>query len=182
MMVTGLGINGSVLGIFLSPVAQSLGCGMGSLSLYMTIRALVATAFIPLAGRLLLRCDVRVLLTAAFLLQGLCLAGMGSLHSLSQFYFLGGIGGIASAFIFFIPVPMLITNWFSVKTGTVLGIATAFSGVGGAIFTPVGSYLIQSFGWRTAYWVLGLAGLAIVLPFTLLVIRRHPAEKGLLPY
>lgn len=182
MMVTGLGINGSAQSIFLTPVAQSLGCGIGSLSLHSTIRMLSATAFMPLAGRMLRKHDVRIVLSAAFLVQGLSQVVLGSLTTLPQFYVIGAVSGIANAFIFYIPVPMLINNWFYAKAGTVLGVAAAFSGVGGAIFTPVGSYLIQNVGWQTAYRVLGVAGLIIVLPFTLFVIRGTPAEKGLLPY
>lgn len=182
MMITAIGINGTVQSIFLKPVSDSLGCGIGELSLYITIRSLVSTAFIPIAAKLTLKYDLRMVLSMAFAVQGLCLASMGSFTSLYQFYIFGGIGGAASAFVFFLPVPMLISHWFSAKTGTVLGISMAFSGVGGAIFTPLGSYIIQTFGWRTAYPFLGFAGIAITLPFTLFVIRRTPAEKGLLPY
>ena len=60
----------------------------------------------------------------------------------------------------------------------------AFTGIGGVIFNPIGTALIQGGpeGWRTAYLVFGIIVLVGTLPFTLLVVRSKPADKGLLPY
>lgn len=58
------------------------------------------------------------------------------------------------------------------------------AGIGGVIFNPVGTALINSGaeGWRTAYLVFGVIVLVGTLPFTLLVVRNKPEDKGLLPY
>lgn len=60
----------------------------------------------------------------------------------------------------------------------------AFTGIGGVIFNPIGTAFISSGpeGWRTAYLVFGAIILVGTLPFTLLVVRNSPADKGLAPF
>jgi MFS family permease len=47
---------------------------------------------------------------------------------------------------------------------------------------PIISYIIQNFGWRTAYVANAIIAGAVVLPFLIFVIRLKPADKGLKPY
>ena len=60
----------------------------------------------------------------------------------------------------------------------------AFTGIGGVIFNPIGTALIQAGpeGWRTGYLVFGILTLVVTLPFTIFVVRSKPSDKGLLPY
>jgi MFS family permease len=76
----------------------------------------------------------------------------------------------------------VLNNWFVKKRGFAVGLAMTFSGLGGAVMNPVLAWVIQSFGWRTAYLVnAGITG-AIVLPFLIFVLRLRPSDKGLKPY
>ena len=58
----------------------------------------------------------------------------------------------------------------------------AFTGIGGVIFNPVGTYFITTVGWAVAYRVFALIVLVTTLPFSLFVVRSNPADKGLAPY
>lgn len=68
--------------------------------------------------------------------------------------------------------------------GFFVGLCMAFTGIGGVIFNPIGTAFISSGpeGWRTAYLVFGAIILVGTLPFTLLVVRNSPADKGLAPF
>lgn len=73
------------------------------------------------------------------------------------------------------------TKWFDKKRGLALGITGSGGGLGTIIMAPLAAYLIAGFNWRTAYAVLGLiAGLGIIA--SSLLLRKDPAEIGLLPY
>lgn len=63
-----------------------------------------------------------------------------------------------------------------------MGIATAFSGVGAAIFTPILSNLIVSVGWQTSYLLAGGMSLVLTVPFTAFVLKFKPADMGMTPY
>ena len=96
------------------------------------------------------------------------------------FSFLQGLGnGLAYTVATYVS-----TGWYPDKRGLVSGLCMAFTGIGGVIFNPVGTALINSGaeGWRTAYLVFGIIVLVGTLPFTLLVVRNKPEDKGLVPY
>lgn len=177
-----LGIIQNLSGVFLQPVSDSIGCGRGDLSLYMTIQAWATAFTMPLVGRWLPTKNINVLMTVAAILDG------GGFMLMSQFtqpwmwYVDAVVIGFGSAFLFFAPLPMLIQNWFRKKTGLAMGISTAFSGVGAAIFTPILANLIVSVGWQTSYIIAGAASLILTVPFTAFVLKFKPADVGMTPY
>ena len=61
----GMGVQSNSMGIFYPYVCQELGFSVAQLSLHTTIRGLVTTLFLPLAGWLFSKVNPRVLLTAA---------------------------------------------------------------------------------------------------------------------
>lgn len=62
------GVNGAA-GLFLNPVSQDLGIGMGQLTLYFSISSIVTILFLPIAGKLMQKYDIRLILVIAVLLQ-----------------------------------------------------------------------------------------------------------------
>ncbi|WP_314775319.1 MFS transporter, partial [Lancefieldella rimae] len=85
--------------------------------------------------------------------------------------------------LIFLAVPTLIGNWFSKRVGFFTGLCFAFTGIGGALFNPIGSTLIASGsdGWRMCYFIFAAIILACTLPFTFFVVRDKPSDLGLLP-
>lgn len=55
-----------------------------------------------------------------------------------------------------IPVSMMITNWFQKKRGLAMSIAMAGIGVGGTIFSPIITMLLNNYGWRRTYQIMAL--------------------------
>lgn len=72
----------------------------------------------------------------------------------------------------------MISRWFSVRLGLVLGIASAGIGLGIMIVVPLVQILIGSFGWRAAFSA--LAGMVFIglLPVGLIVLRGRPEDLG----
>ena len=63
-----------------------------------------------------------------------------------------------------------------------MGITMSCSGLGGALFNPILSAVIEAFGWRSAYLAAAGFVLVLTLPGVLFIIRERPEDKGLLPY
>ena len=63
-----------------------------------------------------------------------------------------------------------------------MGIGMSFSGIGGAVLSPVFTALIQNFGWRTAYVFVAITIAVMVLPWTMFVFKLKPESMGLHPY
>lgn len=92
------------------------------------------------------------------------------------------ITGIFSAFLLYVPGPMLINAWFAKKRGMALGIAMMSMGIGGAIMNPILGAIIENAGWRTATFVQGAMSILIAVPCILLISKKTPEEMGLKPY
>lgn len=93
--------------------------------------------------------------------------------------FFTGIFFLNSALI---PVSMIITNWFVKKRGLAMSIAMAGIGIGGTIFSPVITSLLDSYGWRRTYQIMAVIILVVALPAAFFLLRKKPEDLGLLPY
>jgi len=174
----------SCAGIFFTPVSEYFGVSRAQFTLYFSILNIMMMLTLPLAGNHLSRLDARKVLSGATLLSGLGLIGMSQGNSMPWFYAMGAVMGFGIAPLIYLSVPTLINAWCAKRVGFFVGLCMAFTGIGGVIFNPIGTALIQSGpeGWRTAYLVFGIIVLVGTLPFTLFVVRSKPADKGLLPY
>ena len=173
----------SCAGIFFTPVSEYLGVARAQFTLYFSILNIAMMLTLPVAGRLMGKSDLRVVLSAGVALTGAGLLLMGRCSALWQFYLCGAVMGVGVAPLIYLAVPTLINAWCVKRVGFFVGLCMAFTGIGGVIFNPVGTALIQSGGegWRLAYTVFGIITLVGTLPFTLFVVRSKPKDKGLLP-
>jgi len=107
----------------------------------------------------------------------LLMSGVDGLWQVFLFYAIMAVGMSAADV-----VPLsTIARWFAKKRGTVTGIAKVGTGIGMMLTPLFASHLIGSYGWRTAYIVLGgIALIALVAMAQLL--RRDPAAMGLKAY
>ena len=77
---------------------------------------------------------------------------------------------------------VVVTRWFESRRGLALGIVGGAMASGQLLVIPLAMGLTMRWGWRTAFVVLGVAFLAVVLPLVLGVIRNNPRDMGLTPY
>ena len=67
------------------------------------------------------------------------------------------------------------TRWFIKRRGLALGIVTSGVGLGTLLLIPAVERLIAAYGWSTAYFVLGVATWAVMVPGALF-LRRAPGD------
>lgn len=182
MQGAGLGLVSNCAGVFFSPVCNDLGFEMGKFTLFRTLFTMAQALTLPYVAKLFRKYDVRVIISAATVIMGGISILQGTFTSLWQFYVFGIIQGCAAAFIGVIPAPILLGNWFYKNTGTAVGISAAFSGLVGMIGSSALGVLIPAYGWRASYMIIGVAVMALILPFSLFILRYKPEDKGMLPY
>lgn len=182
MQGAGLGLVSNCAGVFYSPVCNDLGFEMGKFTLYRTLSAVSQAIAMPFVAKMFRKMDVRMIVSTAAVVTGATSICMGGFHELWQFYVFGMIQGCASAFISVIPAPILLGNWFYKSTGTAVGISAAFSGFVGMLGSSALGVLIPAYGWRVSYVIMGAAVIALILPFSLFILRYKPEDKGMLPY
>lgn len=182
LMLGGQGIIGNCAGIFYASVANDLGVGRGDISLYMTIANVACCVALPLAGKYLPRWNIRIVLPAAMTVICVNAALMSVYNAVWMWYVAGIVQGFGMAFIFLVPAPLILSNWFKKRLGFAVGLAMAFSGLGGIVFNPLISAALASWGWQTAYLVYAGIAWIVSMPFLVFVIRFKPADMGLKAY
>lgn len=169
-------------GLFLTPVTEDLGIGMGSLTLYFSISSIVTMISLPIAGQLMAKYNIRTLLVAAVTLEAGSFAMFGLMNSVWGWYLFAIPMAMGSVIVTQLAGPVLINNWFKKHKGLAIGIMVAAGGLIGAFLQPVAGNLIANEGWRNTYIILGVGVMAVVIPIVLLTIRMSPQLKGLQPY
>lgn len=175
------GLNSSG-GLFLTPVTQDLGIRMGDLSIYFSIASIVTMIFLPIAGKMMAKYNIRGLLIVAAVLQAGSFAMFGFMSSVWGWYLFSIPMAVGAVFLTQMAGPVLINNWFKKNKGLMIGIMMAVSGGLGAVLQPIVGTLIANEGWRNAYIIIGVAVMIIVIPVVFFTLRMSPTEKGLQPY
>lgn len=168
--------------LFLAPAAAEIGTGIGSLSVYLSITSVVMVLWLPAAGKLINKYDIRKIAAAGAALQALSFAGFGFMKTVFGWYVLAIPYAMGAALIVNLLGPILINRWFAKNAGTMLGLQMAFVGLFGSVLQPLTSSLIQGSGWRYAYIAVGGGSFFILLIVSLLFLRSRPEDQGNRPY
>lgn len=182
MQAGGLGAVLDACGVFFVPVCEDLGFLRSEISTYLTFYFIATIFAMPIVGRWITKYNINILLSVAFALVALAVAAMSFYTQPWQWWASGVVFGFAGSFIFVVPTPILIDHWFFKRKGLALGLAMSFSGIGGAVLSPIFTALIQALGWRQTYLLAGLIIAIMVLPWTMFVFKLNPSDIGLKPY
>lgn len=170
---------------FQAVVPDLLGVEKATWAFYITILYLAEAFSAPFIGKLLAKNDIRIVLSVSALLVGCGFLLISFAKALWAFYVAGLMMGLGEVGILWLAVPTLCNKWFNQKSGTIIGLCMAFTGLGGAFWLQVFNALYaggQGMDVWTIYFIWGIAALVTSLPFTLLCIRSTPQECGQLPY
>jgi MFS family permease len=177
-----MGIVANTAGIYLQPVSSEFGWPLAKMNFYLTIVQIVMTITLPIAGFVIPRINIKIAIGLPCLAMGATYALSSLFQSLTAWYIAGIVLGICYGFLMYVPIPLLINNWFKKNVATVLGVVVAGASLVGAFTNPIGSMLIAEYGWRFTRVALGTSSLILSLPLVVLVLRYKPSDKGLEPY
>ncbi|QSX08548.1 MFS transporter [Alkalibacter rhizosphaerae] len=178
-VLAGLYIN---IGQLFEPVATTHGFTMGQMAAVSTFMGIGSMLTIPLAGRLLDRVDIRIILTGGNLAFNGALLSFILWSELWQFYLVCFLSGLAVGVSVMITVPVVVGNWFYKRLGLAMSLAMSSSAIGSAAISPIMGYLLFHLPWETAVAILFLSAIVMVTPVSLFVIRLRPEDKGMYPY
>jgi MFS family permease len=180
MMATGL--QAYTLGVFLKPMIEELGWTRVDISLGQTISTFGMGVVGFLIGPLLDRRGGRALMVGGALLMGAGFALLGFVTELWQYYLVKGVlitagAGAVGALV----INVALSNWFVRKRGRAIAIGSMGISMAAMLLPLVSTYLIESFGWRVAWQIIGVSIPTIIVPLALVIMRRRPEDHGLEP-
>lgn len=134
-----------------------------------------------IAGRLVERIDIRIVIAAGAALGALALATVGMLHEAWQLFAFHVVFGFSYGFAGLVPVTTVMARWFSVRRSLAFSIGSTGLSVGGIVVAPVAALAVERHGLAGAAPWMALAMLIGIVPVALMVLRPSPQSMGLAP-
>lgn len=177
-----VGLGAQTFGFFFKPMIEELGWNRTVMTAALLVRDLVSAGTYPAVGFAVDRYGPRFLMVGSAVILGISLMLLSQTREIWQFVlFYGVIGTFGVPGLGYGVVSPTISKWFIRHRGKATGIATAGLNVGTVVLTPLILFLINGYGWRTAWFLLGFVPWIVVVPPALLWLRRQPEDMGLLP-
>lgn len=185
--IAGMGIFASGPGqshtfsVFVGPISEDLGISQTVLASAYAIATLGAAFVLPYLGKIVDQWGARLSLIGIVSILGLaCLffgAASGYLWLALGFGFLRFFGQGAMM----LGSANLVSQWFSAKRGFALSLMALGFGLSMAVHPNLGQYLIDTMGWRQAWYTMGIITWALMLPPLILLVFDKPEDLGLAP-
>ncbi len=172
-----MGLTFSAFSLFIQPIEADLGATRVQSNAGMSILMCVAALISPLLGRAIDRGPARAIMLGGVLLTALGLAVLSQVSSLLQFgLVLGLMVGVGHAMFGPLPAMTIVANWFIVRRGTAIGLASIGTTAAGFVMPLVAALLIDRFTWRGALLAHAAGGAALALPVIWLWMIRRPED------
>ena len=177
------GISGYGISFFVVPMSEALGVSRAEFSSVSLFR-LAVIPIVPFVGMMLdKREGPRLVLTVGGLLAGLALIATSQAQAMWQFYLsFGAVFSVVSIIIGWqLLGPSVLSKWFVRLRGRAMGISAIGVSMGGFVIAPIAGLLVAEVDWRTAWIVLGVGMIVVLVPAGALLMRRQPSDVGLRP-
>ena len=155
----------STFSVFFDDIVNEFGWDRAQVSLAFSLFLLASTFAFPLVGLLLDKFGARKIIIPAILTF---MVGMLSfkywVDGLLMYYATFLLIGVAAAGTSTLTYFQVITRSFKTRRGLALGLANSGTGVGALCFPFLGYLLLEAYGWRNAYLILGIGITIISIP------------------
>jgi MFS family permease len=150
-------------GAFFDSMAEEFGTGKSATALMFSITTCWYFLLGLVSGKAADRFGPRPVLVTGAVLLGVGLLVTSRVSSIWLGYLSYGILVGSAVACCYVPMVATVGGWFVRQRTAALGIAVAGIGVGTLVMAPLAGRLIDAYGWRTAYVVLGIGGTAALL-------------------
>ena len=168
-------------GVFFKPMAGELGINAATTSAAYSISFFMEGVFSLISGGLADRFGPRIVLSLSSILvaAGYCL--MPLVQSPWQLYLIYGIILGIGMGAMFVPLVSMTARWFNARRNLMTGLVSSGAGAGMLIVPSSTAYLIDRYGWRTSFLIIGIA-VPVVIFIAAQFMRRDPESTGTVPY
>ena len=176
-----VGMSNYIVGSFLIPMTEEFGWSRAEFSLSRSIGQIVLAGTGFFIGSYIDRYGGRRLIVIGALILSSATYSLGNVSTLTQWLLFNGVLLTAgAAMIGNLVVNVTLGKWFVERRGR----AVAFAGMGislaGIILPIISTWMVDEFGWRNSWKLMGIAAGLLTLPMAL-IVRRSPEDHGLYP-
>jgi MFS family permease len=176
------GVSNITMAVVLKPISEDLGWSRTLTAAGITAGALLGGVLAPFFGPIADRLGPRVLLPCGAALMGSLAMALSASTQPWQFYAAFVPARALTEFLMTGVVPFTaVANWFYRKRPRAMGLVALSVPLGGSVLSLVYQYLVAHYGWRSAFFSLGVAVWLLVALPGLIILRRQPEDLGLKP-
>ena len=147
-----LGLCMNIAGLFFTPVSEALNVGRGAVSFsstLITFSIAITGLFVP---KLINENNLKKIIIISTITSVIVPVLLGLCKNIAFYYLLSIIRGISAGLLSLVLITTLLNNWFIEKNGLVTGITMSFSGLTGAVCSPLINMVINNYGYSYAYF------------------------------
>lgn len=175
----GLGIFG--VSIYLHAISESKGWSIGLISSAVTFSYLIAAVASFWVGSLIDRFGPKPVMMAGAVIMASGVIGLGQVAEPWHVYLAFIVLGLGGSCLTVTAITATLSPWFERHQGRAVSTAMLGASIGGMTAVPILLAGIYALGFPLAMTIAGFFLAAVVLPLAFFVIKRNPAELGLLP-
>ncbi|MFT5090215.1 MAG: MFS family permease [Candidatus Latescibacterota bacterium] len=169
------------IAVFNPYIQEALGLSSSALSGAYMAGTMLASLPLIWVGALMDRYGPRRVLVGVVLLFGLTCMGITQVSGLATlfiaFFFLRLLGQGAMSML----ARNALAMWFERRLGFASGLSNVGMAAAVGVVPALGIMLIDSYGWREAYAILGFSVWVLLFPLLAFVFRNKPEDMGQLP-
>ena len=170
-------VPSSTLGLFMAPLEAEFGWSRAQISSGLTIFAVVSLPLVPFAGMLVDRFGARMVAIPGIALSGLIFAGFGLMGAmLAQWLAIWVAYTLASLLSRTLVFNSAVSRAFVTSRGMAIAVLLSGTAVTQSLAPVLSRWLIDDYGWRTAFFGLGLGWGGVVL-LMLLLFFHEPGRR-----
>ena len=183
IMLTQFSISSNCFSLFVIPICRDLDFMRGQFSIAQSMLSLGGVCASALSGSVFNRFGILRVMRISVIVTAIVYLLQSFASTVPAFCIINFFIGFFNCFGTFVPISLLISDWFLENKNTANGIAMMGSGIGTSIFTSLGNSLILDLGWRLAMRILaGIMGLVSCLAvFTMLKETNSEKEEPAAP-
>ena len=174
-----VGAQSYVIGPFMIPMTAELGWTRAEFTLPRTIGQVVMAFTGFFIGSLVDRKGARGFMLGGVVILSVALFLLSKVNALWQWILLNGVVlTIGASLIGNLVVNVTLAKWFVDFRGRAIAFAAMGVSFAGVLLTPLATWAIDLYGWRTGWQLLSIGAFIFVVP-TALAMRRSPEDYNL---
>jgi len=167
--------------VFVEPISQDLELSSASIASAYGLATLIAAFLLPYMGKIIDRYGARVSLIIISLILGISCIFFGAASNFLMLTVGFGFLRFFGQGSLMLGCANLVSQWFDSKRGFAMSLMALGFGMSMAIHPPVSQFLIDQYGWKYAWIILGISTWIIMVPSLFILAWNNPENIGLKP-
>ena len=167
--------------VFVGPISKDLGLSNASIASAYGLATLIAAFLLPYMGKIIDKYGPRNSLIIISIILGISCVFFGAASNFLMLTVGFGFLRFFGQGSLMLGCANMVSQWFDTKRGFAMSLMALGFGISMAVHPPLSQWLIEQFGWKYAWVILGITTWIIMVPALYVLAWNSPESVGLRP-